>query len=136
MSDQERFQIELFYPKWRYVGPVGSDAKGLAEFPKLEKTPGFYRFRFECGNVYIGQSGNLRSRMALYRGWPEAKSHTHRELFSALRSGGGQVDVIDEVRLDGHALDLSRRAVREFIEGWLRFQEKPSWNRDRWDAVA
>lgn len=131
MSSWQTYAIRLALPDWRPQGLVDVDGRGLPRFPRLEAVPGFYRFRLGT-DAFIGQSENLRQRMALFRGWREDRQDTHPDLYKGLRTGGTVLDVIDAATLDDTPLDLTSRAAREFVEGWLRLREQPNWNRDRW----
>ncbi len=119
--------MKLAVGNWTACGPIDFDGKPV--FPRLEKLGGLYRFSWPAtGDSYIGHTSNLRSRMGGYRAWN--KPQTHPELFDALRTEGGMVEVLTAATLGGQPIDLSRRDGREMVEGFLRYTLRPTLNKD------
>ncbi|WP_170451233.1 hypothetical protein [Ruegeria arenilitoris] len=121
--------MKLTVDTWYEVGPITQDNTGKPVFPQLPEGGGMYRFAWPDGRIYIGQTGTMRSRMGGYRSWN--KRHTHAELFDALRDTGGTVSIITAATLDGQPVDMSRRDAREMVEGFLRYTQRPTLNKDR-----
>lgn len=111
----------------RPVGAVALGSEGKLEFPGLSVQPGIYQFRLvgaDTSAVYIGESDNLRRRLAHYRS-PGPTQPTNIRLNERLRThlaAGGTVEVSvateAELQLDGAAapLDLAKKASRLLVE--------------------
>ncbi|MFL6138323.1 MAG: hypothetical protein ACJ74O_11035 [Frankiaceae bacterium] len=113
--------------QWFDGGVVTLDAAGKPTFGRLEEAPGLYRMTLTVGSdgdrprVYIGETDNLRRRLAGNYRNPGPSQQTSRRVNAILRehlTGGGSValaiattatvDLLGEER----RLDLTRKAGR------------------------
>jgi hypothetical protein len=96
------FRVEF---DWDQVGAITIDHEGKVAFPSLPTEPGVYRFRLtEAGptTVYIGESVELRRRMAHYRN-PGPTQPTNQRMNTRLR---------EHLAANGRAeLAIARRVV-------------------------
>lgn len=118
---------------WRDAGRVVLDAAGKPRFPELPQTPGLYRLTFtgagfyERARVYVGETDNLRRRLASNYRSPGPSQQTSLRVNALLRdhiAAGGDVHVaaVLDVRVIGSdaedeaPLDLRRKAGRLLAE--------------------
>jgi hypothetical protein len=119
----EEVSGEISYA-WRSAGAV-TLAGGRLTMPALGARPGIYRFVISDGQGgavrhYIGESGNLASRMNGYRN-PGPTQHTNLRLNALLLrtlEPGGAVDasVVLEASFAGRALELGSKSARLLVE--------------------
>jgi hypothetical protein len=117
--------------QWTDAGHVLVDAGGKPAFGRLDPTPGLYRLTLIDGpavarpQAYIGETDNLRRRLATNYRTPGASQKTSLRVNALLRAhlaGGGSVALAvateATVRLRGseQPLDLSRKAGRLLAE--------------------
>jgi hypothetical protein len=114
---------------WRPVGAVRLDPDGRLRFPSLPAEPGLYMFRLsglDPTSVYIGETDNLRRRLAHYRN-PGPTQFTNIRINERLRghlATGAQVKLclITAARqTTGEQdspvpLDLTKKSDRRLVE--------------------
>jgi hypothetical protein len=116
---------------WRPAGRVGLDGAGMLLFPALERTPGLYRLMLPAVNVgrgrlYIGETDNLRRRLAGNYRRPGPTQTTSLRINSLLCEHlnlGGSVQLVIattvDVQLNGQPpqpLELAHKASRLLAE--------------------
>lgn len=135
-SADERGQVERLVDVrlvlgWRPAGPVGLDGAGMLLFPTLESTPGLYRLMLPPvtvgrGRLYIGETDNLRRRLAGNYRRPGPTQTTSLRINSLLCEHlnlGGSVQLVIattvDVQLNGQPpqpLELTHKASRLLAE--------------------
>ncbi|MEU0468259.1 hypothetical protein ABZ215_30015 [Amycolatopsis sp. NPDC006131] len=115
--------------EWRAAGPITLDANRFLVLPPLPSAPGVYRVSLtgragqHLPEVYIGEGGSLRSRLANYRR-PSTKytaGHNHDLWVSHLARGGVMhLEVIESAEIvvgsQPRPLPLMRTSARVLVE--------------------
>lgn len=105
--------------EWKLLGEVELSSTGVVKTPLAPyRTPGVYRLIMRgprITHVYLGESENLRHRIAGHRRGGRA-----HELMKQCLAAGGRVEIhlADRVRFGNlKAFGMDRKTVRLFIEG-------------------
>jgi hypothetical protein len=115
---------------WQPTGRVVLDTAGKLLFPRVDAAPGMYRLSLAgaggtTGRVYVGETDNLRRRLAGNYRNPGPTQQTSMRVNAVLRdhlAGGGTVELAIAtaavVYLEGQSrpLDLTRKAGRLLAE--------------------
>lgn len=112
----------------REVGYVRLDVEGKLRFPRLDESPGIYRFLIttsgDTTTAYVGETDRLRRRLQHYR-TPGRSQTTNIRLNARMRKvleEGGTVNVavIETATGSTGVLDLSEQTARVLVESaWL-----------------
>jgi hypothetical protein len=120
--------------RWRFEmrGQIQLDANGRLAFPPVRPGPGVYRLSSRqadaLSGVYVGESGNVRSRFETYRTPDKNKTNVNvnRWLREEVATPGVEVTVdcvleaeFVQMLQENEILDLRHRPARLFVENLL-----------------